>query len=153
MKENLEKLVEIKIENCEEFRKYLKILFKKASYIHYIILDKDPYDNSLFENYFKKNGIKPKITRLWPGTMSGGNNLLYNAPLTKELKNIILSFESFFIPSYDRDGQYTPKKTSWGISDICFYDINSELLSYTTTHEGWMFANTEILKELKEFEI
>lgn len=148
-----DELKEIRIENREQFQRYIKVLFQKTDYINYIILNGDPYDNSLFLDYFEKNNILPKDVRKWPGTVSSGNNKLYKAKLTKDLRTILLSFDNFFIPNYDKYGQESPIKTSWGISDICFYDSNNKLLSYTTTHEGWVFADTNGIKELKDLEI
>lgn len=150
---DLDNYLEIRIDKNEDFKEYLNILFKKTDYVDYIILAKDSYDYSLFLDYFKTKKIEPIIIRKWPSTLYRGGNMVYRVSLTKEFKNILLSFDNFFIPSYDKYGQYAPKKTKWGTSDICFYDKNSNLLSYTTTHEGWIFANTKVLSELKKFEI
>ena len=132
-----------KLNNHDDYIQILNKLEQKCSYIEVVILDKRK-SNELVEE-FKHDIIETKKVSKWWGTETKSQNNLYKIKSSKGLFEYLSKYETFckYIEN-EKKGDY-PEATDFGIDDIAFYDEFNNYLLYTTTHEGEIIINKELI--------
>ena len=132
-----------KLNNHDDYIQILNKLEQKCSYIEVVILDKRK-SNELVEE-FKHDIIETKKVSKWWGTETNSQNNLYKIKSSKGLFEYLSKYETFckYIEN-EKKGDY-PEATDFGIDDIAFYDEFNNYLLYTTTHEGEIIINKELI--------
>lgn len=133
-----------KLNNHNDYLEMLKKLETKCSYIEVVILD-ERKSNELVDE-FEKDIIETKKVSEWWGTETEAQNNLYRIKASKELFEHLSKYETFckYIESPNQ-GDYS-ERTDFGIDDIAFYDESNNFLLFTTTHEGEILVNKELLR-------
>lgn len=126
---------------------YINILNKlksKTKYIEIVLID-EKETNELIEN-FKNDIISTKIVSKWWGTETSAKNKLIKVNATDKLFDYLEKFETFckYYTSKIK-GDYS-EITDFGYDDIAFYDEKDNLLLCTTTHEGYILIDENIIK-------
>ena len=104
---------------------------------------------------FKNDVLEVKKVKKWWGTelmCSEPCNYLYKIKCTKELFAYLSEFETFCkYYKYGANektlekGEYS-EQTDFGIDDIAFYDSNGTVFLLTTTHEGSVYINEDLIQ-------
>ena len=146
--------IDIQLNNIDDYKKYINIVFKYVKTIEYVV-PKYLEANPKVLEYIENNYIKAKNVKKWMGTKGGGGNDLYKFHATPEFKKILLSFDNFFIINKEEISPKTYRctldMTSWGQSDIAFFDKDDEVISFITAHEGYLLVNKKYKDDFKEF--
>ena len=126
---------------------YIKVLNKvelKCKYIEIVIID-GRKSNELVDK-FSSDIIEVKKVSKWWGTETKSVNNLYRIKATKEFFTYLAKYETFckYHESFTR-GDYA-EITDFGYDDIAFYDENNNYILLTTTHEGNIAINDEIIQ-------
>lgn len=147
--------LDIFLEDNKDYRAFINAVFKHAMTIEYVVLDYlDGHPDIL--SYLDDNNIAPKKVKNWQGTHTRSkNNDLYRFPATTGFKKILLGFDNFYIIERKEisDNKYlcNLEMTSWGQSDIAFFDKNDEVIAFIIAHEGWLSVNEKYKYDFKEF--
>lgn len=132
--------------------KYLEIIDKlenKTEYIEIVILDEKD-KNELVNQFSKDIILKTKVSKWW-GTETTAINNLYKIKSSKELFKSLRQYETFCkYHEYGTDNKSLKfedysELTNFGADDIAFYSKNDECLLFTTTHEGFITINEELV--------
>lgn len=126
----------------ENYLNVLKPLEERTSYIEVVLIDSKP-TNDLVEK-FKKDIVATKIVSEWWGTKTVAKNKLIRIKSSAELFNYLRTLETFCKYFVSNRGDRTLVTDFW-IDDIAFYNKNDEMLLCTTTHEGYITVNKEII--------
>ena len=139
-----------KLNNHEEYIKVLNKIEQKCKYIEIVIID-GRKSNELVDN-FSSDILDIKKVSKWWGTEIESVNNLYRIKATKEFFTYLTKYETFCKyyeygsskESFTR-GDYS-EITNFGYDDIAFYDENDNYILFTTTHEGNIAINNEIIQ-------
>ncbi len=134
---------------------YVKIINKinnKCDYIEIVILEKK--ESNEFVDKFSEFIIEKKKVKKWWGTelfCKKPCNNLYKIKYNEKIYLYLLQFETFckYFKFGDNKksleiGDYS-EITDFGIDDIAFYDRDGNTLLNTTTHEGYITINEELI--------
>lgn len=132
-----------KLNNHDQYVKILKKLEEKCTYIEIVHLD-ERKNNELVEK-FNGDILEIKKVSKWWGTETSSTNNLYKIKATKELFTYLEKYETFCKYHLSENGNYN-EITDFGFDDIAFYDKNNNYLLFTTTHEGDIAINQELLQ-------
>ena len=139
-----------KLNNHEEYIKILNKIEIKCKYIEIVIVD-GRENNELVEK-FNIDILETKKTSKWWGTEIKSLNNLYKIKATKEFFTYLKKYETFckyYEYGSNKEsllrGDYS-EVTNFGYDDIAFYDENDNYILFTTTHEGNIAINDEIIK-------
>lgn len=155
----MDELKRVTLDTTEKYHHFIETVTKKTKVIEYVVLNGDRNPNKDMLVVMKNNGSVETLTSSWAGTRVFGkkSNKKYVVQYSDELKKELLKFENFFIVNKILLEPNTYKckleYTSWGLSDIAFYSHTGDLLAFSTTHEGWVFANLNVLSNLRALEI
>lgn len=120
----------------------IKLLEMKCESIEYALVDED--DTELIER-FRDLVVSVKTKNRWWGTKSyGSGSKVYTLKASKDLFRYLRSFETF-CKSGTSDYGDTVFVTDFGINDIAFFDKDELPLLFTTTHEGYITARSDLL--------
>ena len=130
-----------------DHKEYINVLNKvelKCKYIEIVIID-GRKSNELVDK-FSSDIIEVKKVSKWWGTETKSVNNLYRIKATKEFFTYLTKYETFckYHESFTR-GDYA-EITDFGYDDIAFYDENNNYILLTTTHEGNIAINDEIIQ-------
>ena len=134
-----------KLNNHDEYLKVLKLLQLKTKYIEVVILD-GKKSNKLIDEFKDEIIISETVSKWW-GTITKRKNNLYRIKSSNRLFEYLSDFETF-CKYYEANevNQYDCSEiTDFGIDDIAFYDGNDNLLLCTTTHEGFILINKDLM--------
>lgn len=146
----MQNMVEIELNNKEEFALYINKIFKYAKNIDYVTLEGDKKAKGKILKYFNANNIRPEKVKTWQGTSTRyGNNLLYRFKANPIFKNLLLEFDNFFIIDKKEISKNTYscsiEETEWGKADIAFYDDKNKVISFIIAHEGDVLVSEEYI--------
>lgn len=127
----------------EDYIKILNALELKSKYIEIVLID-EKKTNDLIES-FRDSIILTKIVSKWWGTETRAKNKLIRLEASKELFKYLAQFETFckYYVFHDK-GDYS-EITNFGVDDIAFYDKKDIPLLYTTTHEGYILIQEDLI--------
>lgn len=138
-----------KLNNHEAYINVLDKLEQKCKYIEIVVID-GRKSNELVDKFSEDILTVNKVSKWW-GTETRRTNYLYRINYSKELFEYMRQFETFCkYHEYGsnkeslRRGDYS-ETTNFGIDDIAFYDKDSNYLLYTTTHEGYISINKQLI--------
>jgi len=138
-----------KLNNHETYINVLNKLEQKCKYIEIVVID-GRKSNELVDKFSEDILSITKVSKWW-GTETRRTNYLYRINYSKELFEYMRQFETFC--KYHecgsnkeslRRGDYS-ETTNFGIDDIAFYDKEDNYLLYTTTHEGYISINKQLI--------
>ena len=132
-----------KLNKHDDYLKILNKLEQKCSYIEVVILD-ERKTNELVIN-FENDIMETKKVSKWWGTETKSKNNLYKIKSSKRLFEYLSKYETFCKYIESQDKGYYSEITDFGIDDIAFYDEFNNYLLYTTTHEGEIIINKELI--------
>ena len=138
-----------KLNNHDAYINVLDKLEQKCKYIEIVVIA-GRKSNELVNKFSEYILTVNKVSKWW-GTETNKANYLYKINCSKELFEYLRQFETF-CKYYEygsnkeslRRGDYS-EITDFGIDDIAFYDKDGNYLLYTTTHEGYIFINDQII--------
>ena len=147
-------MIKIELKDYSDYVAYINYIYTNTQYIEYVVLENDDNKIKNIMNYFSKNNIRSKNVTSWKGTTSSvRRNQLYKFYADDEFKNILLNFENFFIIEKKEIPNNLIacklRETSWGISDIAFYDKKGEVVSFVIAHEGEVLVSPKYINKLK----
>lgn len=142
-----------KLNNHNDYIHILNKISEKCEYIEVVILDEKDI-NELVDR-FKEDIIDVRKGKEWWGTEVVSDepcNYLYRLKYGKRLNTYLTKFETF-CKYYEYGttkksleyGDYS-ERTDFGIDDIAFYDSEDNFLLWTTTHEGYIWIDENIIK-------
>jgi len=138
-----------KLNNHETYINVLNKLEQKCKYIEIVVID-GRKSNELVDKFSEDILSITKVSKWW-GTETRRTNYLYRINYSKELFEYMRQFETFCkYHEYGsnkeslRRGDYS-ETTNFGIDDIAFYDKDGNYLLYTTTHEGYISINKQLI--------
>lgn len=131
----------------EEYLSLLRILKDKTMYIQIVIIEYDGATGEILDLAKKHmQCIGRKRVKQWPGTQRKGKGALqYEFIAKKCFIEELEKYESFFINETNEYGWDEVRTTDFGLDDIAFFDVQKEILFYTTTHEGYAFGREDLL--------
>ena len=139
-----------KLNNHETYINVLNKIEPKCKYIEIVVVW-GRKSNELVDKFSEDILTVNKVSKWW-GTETRRTNYLYRINYSKELFEYMRQFETFCkYHEYGsnkeslRRGDYS-ETTNFGIDDIAFYDKDDNYLLYTTTHEGYISINNQIIK-------
>lgn len=142
-----------KLNNHNDYIDILNKISVKCEYIEVVILDKNE-SNELVDK-FKEDIIYVRKVKEWWGTelaCSEPCNYLYRLKFNKKILSYLSNFETFCkyfkFGTNNKSLEYGDYSeiTDFGIDDIAFYDSEDNFLLWTTTHEGYIWINENIIK-------
>lgn len=139
-----------KLNNHQEYINILDKVELKCKYIEIVVID-GRKSNELIDKFNEDILDIRKVSRWW-GTETNSLNYLYKIKSSKEFFVYLRKYDTFCKyyeygstkESFDR-GDYS-EITDFGCDDIAFYDENNNYILFTTTHEGNIAVNVEILE-------
>lgn len=154
----MQNMVEIELNNKEDFAIYINKVFKYVRKIEYVILEFDNKANKKILKYMKDNNIRPKKVKSWKGTTtSSKSNLLYRFNASPLFKELLLGFDNFFTISKKEISKNvyscSIEETNWGQSDIAFYDNKNKVISFVIAHEGDVLVSEEYINQFESFRL
>ena len=138
-----------KLNNHKEYINILDKIEFKCKYIEIVVID-GRKSNELIDK-FSDDILDIKKVKKWWGTETRVSNYLYKINSSEEIFEYLRNFETF-CKYYEygsnneslRRGDYS-EITDFGLDDIAFYDKYNICLLCTTTHEGYIVINEEIM--------
>lgn len=129
---------------------YLEFLDMVRPFTHYIaIVQIDGYDAAdpiTREADACMESIGRYMTNEWPGTRTrGARAQVHMYKSSRDFFKYLYEFDSFFFNDRDEWGCDVVEKTDFGLDDIIFMDRNRQVVMYTTTHEGLIYINEELI--------
>lgn len=154
----MQNMVEIELNNKEDFALYINKVFKYVKKIDYVILESDNEPNEKILQYMKASNIGAKKVKSWNGTTtSSKNNLLYRFKANPIFKDLLLGFDNFFTIKKKEISKNVYscfiEETNWGKSDIAFYDKNNKIISFIIAHEGDILVSEEYINQFECFRL
>lgn len=154
----MQDMIEILLDNKQDYMFYIDKVYKHAKYIEYVILDYDNEPNKKILKYFKINNIIPEKVNSWKGTTTKSkNNFLYRFCASPEFKQLLLEFDNFFIINKKEISKNsyscTLEETEWGKSDIAFYDKDKKIISFIIAHEGDILVSDKYISEFENLKL
>ena len=131
-----------KLNSHEEYILILKKIQEKCDYIEIVIID-EKESNELVDN-FRNDIIEKRKVSSWWGTKTKSVNNLYKIKATDKLFLFLEKYETFCKYYFKKNGDYS-EITDFGYDDIAFYDKDNNYLFFTTTHEGYLAINAELI--------
>lgn len=135
-----------KLNEHNEYLKMLDILEKKCDYVGIT------YYHEIVKK-FEKDIIKHDKTFSWWGIETSLLTDLYYIKASKELFEFLKSYETFckyIFGDYEKRTADVVKLTSFGPSDIAFFDKDNNILLRTNTHEGFVYVSQDVDKTYNE---
>ena len=139
-----------KLNEHEKYIEMLNVLDKDCDYIEVVIVDGSK--NNHIVNRFNKDVISYRSVSMWWCTVTKKSHYLFKIKYTRKLLEYLKTFETFCkYHEYGsneetlRRGDYG-ETTDFGMDDIAFYDKNGRCLLSTTTHEGYVSINSELVE-------
>ncbi len=132
------------LNNHEEYLKMLNILERKCDFIGITLRHE-------IVKKFSDDIICVEKSSFWWGIESSPLNIFY-IKSSKELFEFLRKYETFCKYSFGsiEEGKFdSVETTSFGYSDIAFFDKDKHLLLRTNTHEGYIFVDQSIDKLFK----
>ena len=138
-----------KLNNHKDYINFLEKIKEKCEYIEIVVID-GRKSNDLV-NEFKEDILDIKKTSEWWGTKTNKKNNLYKIKCSEKIFIKLKTYDTFC--KYSEYGTTSEslikgdyaELTNFGIDDIAFYDSNDNCLLCTTTHEGYIFIDKNIL--------
>lgn len=138
-----------KLNEHEKYLEMLNVLDKRCNYIEIVITDGSR--NNHIVDKFSKDVISYRSVSMWWCTVTKKSHYLFKIKYTNKLSDYLRTFETF-CKYYEygsneetlRRGDYG-ETTDFGVDDIAFYDKNGVCLLNTTTHEGYVSINSELV--------
>lgn len=138
-----------KLNNHKDYINFLEKIKEKCEYIEIVVID-GRKSNDLV-NEFKEDILDIKKVYEWWGTKTNKKNNLYKIKCSEKIFIKLKTYDTFC--KYFQYGTTSEslikgdyaELTNFGIDDIAFYDSNDNCLLCTTTHEGYIFIDKNIL--------
>lgn len=129
---------------------YVELLDAVRPFTHYIALVQvdgyDPDDIIMQEADAVMESVGRYKTNNWPGTRTRGMRAqLHMYKASRAFFDWLKEGEAFFYNYEDEYGCDCVEQTDFGFDDIIFLDKEQEVMMYTTTHEGDIFINEELI--------
>lgn len=154
----MQNMIEIELNNTEDFVPYINKVFKYVKKIDYVILESDNDPNEKILRYMKDRNIGAKKVKSWKGTTTRSeNNLLYRFNASPIFKELLLGFDNFFTIKKREISKNvyscSIEETKWGQSDIAFYDNKNKVISFIIAHEGDVLVSEEYINQFECFRL
>lgn len=138
-------LVEIR-----DYDEYIELLDAVRPFTSYIAIVQpagyDPDDIVMQEADACMESAGRYRTNKWPGTRTKGMRAqLHMYRADRQFFEWLKEGDAFFYNTQDEWGCDTVELTDFGIDDIIFLDKEQEVMMYTTTHEGLIYINEELI--------
>ena len=129
--------------NChDEYLRVLNMLEKKCKWIEYVLVS----DDESFVGHFQNSVVSVTQRNKWWGTKSSQKRQVYKIESVPVIYKYLRKFETFCLLYTTEDKGDVVEETSFGDNDISFFDDNSLPLLFTTTHEGCIFARSDLFE-------
>ena len=146
---NAENCIPIELTDTKQYLRLLCTLQKETAYIQLVqICGEDECDPVLVKAKELMKLIKKEDVNRWLGTISRGQKVpQYLFQANNFFFNYLKGFPSFFFNTKDKWGCDEVTETAFGQDDIAFLDHGRRVLFYTTTHEGYAYADPLVISE------
>ena len=137
----------VEIRDYDEYIELLDAVRPFTSYIAIVQIDGyDPDDIVMLEADACMECVSRYRTNKWPGTRTRGMRAqLHMYKANRDFFNWLKDGEAFFYNTRDERGCDLVEQTDFGLDDIVFLDKEQEVMMYTTTHEGLIYINEELI--------
>lgn len=137
----------VEIRDYDEYLELLEAVRPFTSYIAIVQIDGyDPDDIVMLEADQAMESVGRYRTNKWPGTRTRGMRAqLHMYKANRDFFNWLKEGDAFFYNTVDEWGCDVVEQTDFGLDDIIFLDKEQEVMMYTTTHEGLIFINEELI--------
>ena len=138
------------IVEIRDYDEYVELLDAVRPFTHYIAIVQidgyDPDDIVMQEADALMESVGRYRTNKWPGTRTRGMRAqLHMYKANRDFFNWLKEGEAFFYNTTDEWGCDKVESTDFGFDDIIFLDKEQEVMMYTTTHEGLIAINEELI--------
>lgn len=143
-----ENCVLVELTSREQYLQLLAGLRQRTAYIALVqINDEDAQEAVLAKALDCMQLVEKKYVGKWLGTVRKGRKAPYYLfRADKRFFSFLKEFPSFFFNRKDAWGCDDIEETAFGQDDIAFFDEKQKVLFYTTTHEGYAYADPALLR-------
>ena len=137
----------VEIRDYDEYIELLDAVRPFTAYIAIVQIDGyDPEDVIMLEADAQMESVGRYRTNKWPGTRTRGMRAqLHMYKANRSFFQWLADGEAFFYNTEDEWGCDVVEQTDFGLDDIIFLDKEQEVMMFTTTHEGLIFINEELI--------
>ena len=137
----------VEIRDYDEYLELLDAVRPFTAFIAIVQIDGyDPDDIVMLEADATMESVGRYKVNKWPGTRTRGMRAqLHMYKSNREFFKWLREGDAFFYNSQDAWGCDLVERTDFGLDDIIFLDKEQEVMMFTTTHEGIICINEELI--------